>query len=250
MTTRPLAALTARLDEAFAWLEVHPPTLPAQRSVAEALAGIRAVIDAGRGPTATEAAAIQTDALAKALPGEDEELADLVREIGKHWRKLATGLSAGKKRKRGPSPAPAFVLVGARPVRSVPMVDGGLDILAFDWVTGRLLRDMGQLDAVVAPGDRDVDVVDVVAFYDAVRDLRRQHGHATPPAPTPSSARITAVDWLGTDSAVRPYRAVVEGDEWVVQVNDWPDEPTVYSLIVNGREAFGFDGWPDVWSRP
>lgn len=255
--THPLATLTARLDEAFAWLEVHPPGHSATRGVAAALAGIRAVIDAGFGPTAPEAArtwiawtAIQTEALAGGLPGEEDELADLVREIGRLWRELPPGSSLGRTRKRGPSPAPVFVIVGARPVRSVPLVDGGLDVLAFDWATGHLVRDMSQLEAVVAPTDRDVDMVDATAFYEAVRALRHQHGLPQPVAPTLESALGAQVDWLATGSATRPYRAAVDGDEWVVQVNDWPDEPTVYRLEVNGSDAFGFDGWPDSWSRP
>ena len=45
--SQPLTALIARLDEAFAWLDVHPPTHPAERSAAEALTKLRAVIDAG-----------------------------------------------------------------------------------------------------------------------------------------------------------------------------------------------------------
>ena len=255
--THPLTTLVARIDEAFAWLDVHPPAHPATHAVADALAGIRHVIDAGFGPTAPEAArtwitwtAIGTEALAAGLPGEDDELADLVREIGRLWRELPPGVSLGKKRRRGPSPAPVFVIVGARPVRTVPMVDGGLDVLAFDWATGQLVRDMSQLEAVVAPADRDVDVVDVTAFYDAVRALRHQRGLPEPVAPTPASAPGVDIDWLPTGSATRPYRAAVNGDEWVVRVNDWPQEPTVYHLEVNGSDAFGFDGWPDTWSRP
>jgi hypothetical protein len=255
--TYPLTTLIARLDEAFAWLEVHPPAHPATRAVAEALGGMRAVIDAGFGPTAIEAAgtwltwtAIGTETLAAGLPGEDDELADLVREIGRLWRKLPPGISLGRKRRRGPSPAPVFVIAGARPVRSVPLVDGGMDVLAFDWSTGYLVRDMSQLAAVVAPAGGDVDVVDVVTFYEAVSALRHQHGLPAPAVPTPESALGTAVDWLPTGTATRPYRATVNGDEWVVLVNDWPDEPTTYRLEINGHEAFGFDGWPDNWSRP
>jgi len=112
------------------------------------------------------------------------------------------------------------------------------------------VRDMSQLEAVVAPADRDVDVVDVTAFYDVVHALRRQRGLPEPVAPTPESAPGVDIDWLPTGSAIRPYRAVVNGDEWVVRVNDWPEEPTVYHLEVNGSDAFGFDGWPDTWSRP
>lgn len=254
---QPLTALIARLDEAVAWLDVHPPARPAERSAAEALTNLRAVIDAGLGPTAPEAAgawlawtAIGTEMLASGLPDEDAELADLVREIGALWRALPPGVSGGKRRRRGPSPAPVFVISGARPVRSVPMIDGGLDILAFDWTTGRLVRDMSALEAVLAPAERDIDVVDVTAFYDTVSALRRERGLPEPAGPTPDSVRDTAVDWLGTGDATRPYRAEVLGDEWEVAVNDWPEEPRVYTLIVNGRAAFDFDGWPDCWSRP
>ena len=254
---QPLTALIARLDEAVAWLEVHPPALPAERSAADALTNLRAVLDAGLGPTAPEAAgawlawtAIGTEMLASGLPDEDGELADLVREIGALWRAVAPGVSAGKRRRRGPSPAPVFVISGARPVRSVPMIDGGLDVLAFDWTTGRLVRDMSALEAVIAPAERDIDVVDVTAFYDTVSALRCERGLPEPAAPTPDSVRDTPVDWLGTGDATRPYRAEVLGDEWEVAVNDWPDRPRVYTLIVNGRVAFDFDGWPDCWSRP
>lgn len=255
--TQPLTTLIARLDEASAWLEVHPPTHPATQAAADALAGLRAVIDAGLGPYSPEAATVwlawtapQNAALAEGLPEEDAELADLVREIGAHWRALPAGASTGKKRQRGQSPDPVFAIVGARPVRSAPRIDGSLDILAFDWPTGRLVRDMSQLDAVFAPAGRDVDLVDVTEFYDAVQTLRRERGLATPAAPAPTFALGTFVDWLGTGGAERPYRAEVSGDEWTVRVNDWPDEPTIYTLFVNGRETFGFDGWPDTWSRP
>ncbi|MGV1088620.1 MAG: hypothetical protein ACOYBX_11615, partial [Mycobacterium sp.] len=137
-----IQGLIARLDEAFAWLEVHPAEHPVTRRVADALADMRAVIDSGSGPT--EAATMQSEILADAMPGEDMELADLVREIGGLWRDLI-GVPSGPKRRRGPVSAPTFVIAGGRPVRSVPTIDGGLDILAFDPATGRLVRDMGQL---------------------------------------------------------------------------------------------------------
>ena len=255
--TPPLAALTARLDEAFAWLEVHPPAHPATRAAAGALTRLRAVVDAGLTPMAAEAAETwlawteaQTAAMADGLPGEDGELADLVRLIGTLWRELAAQVTGGPKRRRGPSPAPVFAIVGTRPVRSVPLLDGGLSILGFDWASGRLVPDMSQLDAVLAPADRDVDIVDVVAFYDTVSALRRRHDLPQPPPPTVATARDTVIDWLTGDNAAMPYRAEVDGDEWTLGVNDWPAAPTVYTLFVNGREVFGFDGWPDTWSRP
>lgn len=242
-----LQALIARLDQAFAWLEVHPAWHPVTRRVAEALAEMREVIDSGDGPT--EAAAMQSEVLADAMPGEDEELADLVREIGSLWRELI-GLGVGRRRRRGPAPAPTFVISGDRPVRSAPTIDGGLDILAFDRATGRLVRDMGQLEAIVMPAHVGAYLVDVTTFYAAVDALRGELGLPAPDAPTPAAAFDMNVDWLGTGAAVLPYRAEVGGDEWMVRVNDWPQDPTVYTLFVNGREAFGFDGWPDTWSRP
>lgn len=242
-----IQGLIARLDEAFAWLEVHPAEHPVTRRVAEALADMRAVIDAGSGPT--EAAAMQSEILADAMPGEDDELADLVREIGGLWRALI-GVPVGRRRRRGHAPAPTFVIAAGRPVRSVPMIDGGLDILAFDPATGRLVRDMEQLDAVVMPAQVGAYLVDIITFYNAVSALRGEHGLPAPAAPTPAVALGTPVDWLGTGAATQPYRAEVGGDEWLVRVNEWPEEPTVYTLFINGREAFGFDGWPDGWSRP
>lgn len=239
--------LIARLDEAFAWLEVHPAEHPVTRRVADALADMRAVIDSGSGPT--EAATMQSEILADAMPGEDMELADLVREIGGLWRDLI-GVPSGPKRRRGPVSAPTFVIAGGRPVRSVPTIDGGLDILAFDPATGRLVRDMGQLEAIVMPAEAGAYIVDIPTFYDTVSALRREHGLQAPAAPTPASALGTPIDWIGMGAATYPYRAEVGGDEWLIRVNEWPEEPTVYTLFVNGREAFGFDGWPDGWSRP
>lgn len=254
--TQPLTALIARLDEAAAWLEVHQPVHPATRSAADALGHMRAAVDAGLGPYAPEAAGTflaftepATESLAGALPEEDAELADLVREVGRLWRELEP-TSSGKRRRRGPSAEPVFTIVRARPVRTAPRIDGSLDVLAFDWHTGRLVRDLSMLEAVLAPADRDVDVVDVTAFYDTVHALRQQRGLPVPADPTPKFALAAAVDWLETGQATTPYRAEVEGDEWMVRVNDWPDQPRVYTLFANGREAFSFDGWPDTWSRP
>lgn len=254
--TQPLTDLIARLDEASAWLEVHPPIHPATCSAAEALGRMRAAIDAGLGPYAPEAVgtflsftAPATELLAGGLPEEDAELAALVREAGRLWRELEP-TSTGRRRRRGPSAAPVFAIVGARPVRTAPRIDGSLDILAFDWHTGRLVRDMSMLEAVLAPADRDVDIVDVPTFYDSVRALRQQRGLPVSADPTPQFALAAAVDWLETGQATTPYRAEADGDEWMVRVNDWPDQPRVYTLFVNGREAFSFDGWPDAWSRP
>ena len=60
----------------------------------------------------------------------------------------------------------------------------------------------------------------------------------------------TPVRWRATGDAEEPYEARVGAQLWRVRVNDWPDEPTVYSLLIDGREHAGFDDWPaEVWGR-
>ena len=60
----------------------------------------------------------------------------------------------------------------------------------------------------------------------------------------------TTAAWRRTGDAEAPYTAQVAGQTWTVRVNDWPDEPTVYSLIIDGHEHAGFDDWPsDVWGK-
>lgn len=55
------------------------------------------------------------------------------------------------------------------------------------------------------------------------------------------------VRWTKTGDAEFPYRAVVEGEEWIIRVNEWPEDPTVYTLLV-GDEAYDFDEWPAEWA--
>jgi hypothetical protein len=237
-----------RLDAALAWIAVHGATSAAAREVEARLRGARAVLDEGRAPTSEERARLDPGAVAGGLDDAEGELATLAYEVGAAWRRARAG-SPGARRKRGVSPAPRFFLVGARPVRTEPLPDGGLAVLALDWSTGQLVRDLSYL-FVLAPSDREVDEVGLAAFTAAVDAIRAERRLPRPPRPTLASASARPIDWLATGDAAAPFRAVVDGDEWVVAVNDWPDEPTVYSLWLNGAEAFGFDGWPDGWSRP
>lgn len=71
---------------------------------------------------------------------------------------------------------PRYAIVGRRPVKAVRTPDGGLDVLAYDWETGELVRNLGYLDRVMAPGDAEVDFVDEAAFEAAVAELRAERG--------------------------------------------------------------------------
>lgn len=59
-----------------------------------------------------------------------------------------------------------------------------------------------------------------------------------------------AVRWTKTDDEEFPYTAQIEGKTWTIRVNDWPDDPTVFSLLVDGAEYLDFDGWSKNWNKP
>lgn len=56
--------------------------------------------------------------------------------------------------------------------------------------------------------------------------------------------------FIATDDAEFPYVARDGAREWTVRVNDWPEDPTVYTLLSGGREVLDFDDWPEAWERP
>lgn len=58
------------------------------------------------------------------------------------------------------------------------------------------------------------------------------------------------VRWTKVDDGEFPYEADVDGQKWVIRVNDWPEDPTVYTLLVDGTVYLNFDGWGDNWNKP
>jgi len=58
------------------------------------------------------------------------------------------------------------------------------------------------------------------------------------------------VHWNKTDDGEFPYAANVDGHAWGIRVNDWPEDPTVYTLLVDGEVYLDFDGWGDDWNKP
>jgi hypothetical protein len=68
---------------------------------------------------------------------------------------------------------PHWYAIDGRPVTSQPTEDGGLDILAFDWRTGELVRDLDYLTKVVLPGT-DTDELTQDEFDDLVARLRAE----------------------------------------------------------------------------
>jgi hypothetical protein len=72
---------------------------------------------------------------------------------------------------------PTFFVVGTRPVKAVPTPDGGMDVLAFDWQTGELVREMGYLERLLC-GAGELDVVDEAEFERRVAELRSRRGRS------------------------------------------------------------------------
>ena len=61
--------------------------------------------------------------------------------------------------------------------------------------------------------------------------------------------RGTTIAWRETGDAEFPYEAQVNGERWVLRLNDFPEEE-MYSLLVDGREVERFNDWPKAWKRP
>lgn len=44
------------------------------------------------------------------------------------------------------------------------------------------------------------------------------------------------------------YVAVVDGRDWCVRMNNFPDEP-LYTLIIDNEEILHFNDWPSLWLK-
>ncbi|MBI3181000.1 MAG: hypothetical protein HYZ28_02520 [Myxococcales bacterium] len=65
---------------------------------------------------------------------------------------------------------PRYFIVGDRPVKAVLTADGGMDVLAFDWGSGEMVREMGYLTRIMT-SDPEVDEVSREEFDEKVREL-------------------------------------------------------------------------------
>lgn len=67
---------------------------------------------------------------------------------------------------------PRYFVFGDRPVRLVATPEGGMDVQAWDWKTGELVRDLSYLSRVYPNLDIDADELDAAAFEAACARLR------------------------------------------------------------------------------
>ncbi|MGG5817753.1 hypothetical protein [Falsiroseomonas sp. HW251] len=74
------------------------------------------------------------------------------------------------------------------------------------------------------------------------------------PAPAKASEKRVApylarpVPWTETDDPDQPWAAEVDGQAWLVQLNDFPEEPP-YTLLVAGKSVGSLLDWPETWHR-
>jgi hypothetical protein len=69
-------------------------------------------------------------------------------------------------------------------------------------------------------------------------------------APPPTLSSLRPVRFVATDDARHPYTAEVDGARWTVRVNEFPEEPSLYSLLVDGVVVEELMAWPAAWEHP
>ena len=68
-------------------------------------------------------------------------------------------------------------------------------------------------------------------------------------APQPDYLSVRA-KWRETGNPFFPCEADVDGQKWTLRLNEWPEEPLAYTLMIGGREVLNFNEWPSAWLRP
>ena len=61
---------------------------------------------------------------------------------------------------------------------------------------------------------------------------------------------LQTVTFRATDDARFPWATDVDGKRWTVRINEFPEEPSLYSLIIDGEVVEELMDWPAAWTRP
>jgi len=59
-----------------------------------------------------------------------------------------------------------------------------------------------------------------------------------------------AVTFEATGDPRRPFAAKVGSEHWVVRLEEFPEAPCLYTLLVNDAPAEALLEWPEAWTRP
>lgn len=60
----------------------------------------------------------------------------------------------------------------------------------------------------------------------------------------------TSVAWTRTGDPDRMYTATIGEQCWEIRINEFPDEPYLFTLLIDGAAAIDFNDWPSHWHRP
>ena len=65
---------------------------------------------------------------------------------------------------------------------------------------------------------------------------------------TLAACKCKKVNWSRTDNYATPWETCVDGVNWQVRINDFPDD-YFYTLLVDGKNTGNFNDWPETWQR-
>lgn len=54
--------------------------------------------------------------------------------------------------------------------------------------------------------------------------------------------------WKKNADPEYPYSAIIEGEQCLIRLNDFPEEH-LYTLLTNGVAVADFDDWPATWLK-
>lgn len=63
---------------------------------------------------------------------------------------------------------------------------------------------------------------------------------------THKNYQAESMTWEETDDPEYPYSARVNQDNYLIRLNDFPDE-SLYTLLVNNKEIEDLEDWPERW---
>lgn len=113
-----------------------------------------------------------------------------------------------------------------------------------------LLTHRAELTARVQAIRRHLGALADPAFHARTAALADSFARTIRDEPGATLPSRRPVRFLATDDARHPYAAEVDGSRWTVRVNEFPEEPSVYSLQVNGVVVQELMDWPAAWERP
>lgn len=62
--------------------------------------------------------------------------------------------------------------------------------------------------------------------------------------------RERPIEWEFCKTGPSRFKALVDGQRWEIRLNDFPAEPYIFTLVIDGRAVDDFNDWPATWTHP